>query len=172
MIWSTGSAVLPGATPRLRAPSPPPRRAMAHRGSDRIAETWWSTVFVETDRRLAITELRRPSDNTSGSPLPGASGQVGGGVWMHVSREAQRETSRPHLPAQSMRRRRGPELIEIARASRCSPSSPYHASTPALAHTNSPAPSSSAPRPASRARSPAHRVLEYPLALLEGIDAP
>ncbi len=31
----------------------------------RIAETWWSTVLVETNRRFAMTELRRPSDKSA-----------------------------------------------------------------------------------------------------------
>src|SRR4029079_8207933 len=54
-----------GAFPILAAPSSPYLRAASVRDDTsslrRIAETWWSTVFSETNRRSAICALRRPS---------------------------------------------------------------------------------------------------------------
>jgi hypothetical protein len=50
----------------VREPAPPPY-VLATRvcASRRIAETWCSTVFVETGSRRAIVESRGPSANSS-----------------------------------------------------------------------------------------------------------
>ena len=131
----TGIALgsLPLLRPGPRSPGQPsiPRRAAALAASARLrtpslarmAETWWSTVLVETNRRWAMSALRSPSVTSASTSVSLAVRLAGlARVEGRGPRARPRTPSSRSLRATAAARGRAPSRCSSARAMRSWPS--------------------------------------------------